>query len=55
MLELGAPLKRFLMECTSFLAKTVIAANELIDYPFSKHPRAAERNPHTVRDPGTAL
>jgi hypothetical protein len=36
-------------------AKTSIAGSELIDYSSSKHPRAAERNPHTVRDSGTAL
>lgn len=36
-------------------AKILIGGNKLIDYPLSKHPRAAERNPHTVRDSGTAL
>ena len=35
-------------------AKNSIGRNEL-NYPFSKHPGAAERNPHTVRNSGTAL
>lgn len=52
--ELGALLKRSLMEC-AFFAQKLIAGNELINYLFSKHSRTAERNPHTVRDSGTAL